>query len=164
MFVVSWCWCKLEKLKSIERVAGSLAAFQLLRFTCALRPWEFDAWGRTVILVDALALTTWLCPDLVSDNVLVRFSFLLRACPPLSIVVRCYKSSAYWKVEGSQFGPIQSWVSPLHLSQTQTLWMLVNSEASCHPVHEWIFVLAVGIPYANHGTCGTKSNSSAWQF
>ena len=103
-YVSSWCWCKLEILKSMEHVALSLPAFQLIRLTCALRPWEFDAWGRTVILVDALALTTWLCPDFVSDNVLVRCSFILS----IVLVHHCLVTSfpLLWKVERSQFGPI----------------------------------------------------------
>ena len=61
------------------------------------------AWGRTVILVDALALTTWLCPDFVSDNVLVRCSFILS----IVLVHHCLVTSfpPLWKVERSQFGP-----------------------------------------------------------
>lgn len=50
------------QLSTLHYVWSFTSAKECLQqpFTCALRPWDFDAWARTVILVDALALTTWL--------------------------------------------------------------------------------------------------------
>eukprot|EP00913_Durusdinium_trenchii_P018772 g17640.t1 len=50
------------QLSTMHYVWSSTAAGPCLRdpIACVARPWDFDAFGRTVIYVDLLALITWL--------------------------------------------------------------------------------------------------------